>query len=306
MTTVLHTVSKAELSGNVALCTSQCLQALEEGKVIFLPEHTPAVSPQMRPKLEANILDGKHKNLSFDVQRQTIGGLNPLMKGQTQAQFLLHFMNDFANYAKGLVTQILPFYQEALIWGRTSYRPAEIAGRPSSKRKDDTRLHVDAFPASPVHGKRILRVFSNINFDGKARLWHLGEAFPEVLQRFYSDIPPYRRAIAHLMHWLKATKSVRSAYDHIMLQLHDRMKCAESYQQNVAKIAVDFPAMSSWLVFTDQVSHAALGGQYLLEQTFYVPVEAMARPELSPYRQIQSLQNRGVITHSESVDSARE
>ena len=33
-------------------------------------------------------------------------------------------------------------------------------------RKDDTRLHVDSFPATPSGGRRILRVFSNVNPDG--------------------------------------------------------------------------------------------------------------------------------------------
>ena len=92
------------------------------------------------------------------------------------------------------------------------------------------------------------------------------------------------------MHLLKATKTLRSAYDHIMIQLHDRMKLNNDYQKNVTKTPVWFPAMSTWIVFTDQVSHAALGGQYLLEQTFYLPVEAMAQPEHSPLHQIKAKQ----------------
>jgi len=70
-----------------------------------------------------------------------------------------------------------------------------------------------------------------------------------------------------------------------MLHLHDRMKLDKTYQQTLAKQRVDFPPQSTWLVFTDQVSHAALSGQYLLEQTFYLPVEAMDNPTLSPLRQ---------------------
>ena len=37
---------------------------------------------------------------------------------------------------------------------------------------------------------------------------------------------------------------------------------------------VAFPAGSSWLVFTDQVLHAALGGEFALEQTFHLDVAA--------------------------------
>ena len=90
---------------------------------------------------------------------------------------------------------------------------------------------------------------------------------------------------------LKSTKTLRSAYDHYQLKLHDAMKLDDAYQQSVSKQPVDFPAQSTWIVFTDQVSHAALSGRFLLEQTFYLPVEAMANPELSPARQWEKVMN---------------
>ncbi|MHA0111145.1 Kdo hydroxylase family protein [Klebsiella pneumoniae] len=37
-------------------------------------------------------------------------------------------------------------------------------------------------------------------------------------------------------------------------------------------------------MFTDQVSHAALAGQFCLEQTFLLPVTAQQFPEKSPLR----------------------
>lgn len=69
-----------------------------------------------------------------------------------------------------------------------------------------------------------------------------------------------------------------------MLLLHDNMKQDDHYQKMVTKQEIYFPAGSSWIVTTDNVSHAALAGQYLLEQTFYLPVEGMKSPELSPLR----------------------
>ena len=53
---------------------------------------------------------------------------------------------------------------------RTSYRPQPAVGRDVSWRKDDSRLHVDAFPSRPNRGERILRVFSNVNPDRGPRL----------------------------------------------------------------------------------------------------------------------------------------
>ena len=69
---------------------------------------------------------------------------------------------------------------------RASFRPAEIAGRQTSWRKDDTRLHIDSFPASPVQGRRILRVFSNVNplgVRGRGVSAEISIAWPGALAR---------------------------------------------------------------------------------------------------------------------------
>lgn len=50
---------------------------------------------------------------------------------------------------------------------------------------------------------------------------------------------------------------------------------------------MSFPPRSSWLVFTDQVPHAAMRGQYLMEQTFYLEVEDMLQPETSPLHRLR-------------------
>src|SRR5256885_5352149 len=48
------------------------------------------------------------------------------------------------------------------------------------------------------------------------------------------------------------------------------------YQQAAQTERLAFPPASTWLVFTDMVSHAVLSGQYALEQTFIVPRESLA------------------------------
>jgi len=259
------------------------LEALESGKVVHLPSyyfHSPALAD--KEVLSETILDGKHKNLSFDYRSGRLGGLQKKHSNPDLQATLQSFMQGYAVFSKLLVDTLLPQYCDSLQWGRTSYRPAEIKNRSSSKRKDDTRLHVDSFAASPVNGLRILRVFCNINPIGEPRVWHLGEPFSKVFRQFVPQIPAYSAKKAKLLHFIKVTKTLRSAYDHYQLHLHDRMKLDDDYQKNVTKKRMDFPAKSTWLVFTDHVSHAALSGQFLLEQTFYLPVSAMASPELSP------------------------
>ena len=120
------------------------------------------------------------------------------------------------------------------------------------------------------------------------RVWHIGELFSDVLTRFKPDIPRYSNLIASIQSLLKLTKTKRSLYDHMMLSLHDQMKRDDQYQAEVKKTVFDFPAGSTWIVFTDQVSHAALAGQYLLEQSFYLPIEAQVYPEYAPFIQLMA------------------
>ncbi len=257
------------------------INLLETGQVLFFPEYYFSKSDQSL--MTDEILDGKHKNVSFDYKRNKLGGYNTENIGLHEK--LEQFMRGYAEFAQQLIQSALPSYVPHLKWGRTSFRPAQIDGRVSSKRKDDTRLHVDSFPATPVNGLRILRVFCNINPQNEPRVWNIGEPFVDVLEQFAPHVPKYNKFKAQMLKWVKATKTLRSPYDHYMLHLHDMMKLDDSYQQQVEKIQVDFPAQSSWIVFTDHVSHAALSGQFLLEQTFYLPVEHMAKPERSPYHQ---------------------
>ena len=60
------------------------------------------------------------------------------------------------------------------------------------------------------------------------------------------------------------------------------MKKSIAYQQSVIKTTLSIPPKSSWIVYTDQVSHAAISGQHVLEQTFYLSPTAMHYPETTP------------------------
>lgn len=263
----------------------ESVEQLEDGKVLFFPKH---VFADIHPNLMSErILDGSRKNISYDSQKKSLNAYKKDISGLDEQ--LAKMMQGYADFSYQLIQAALPSYVPHLRWGRTSFRPAQINGRVSSKRKDDTRLHVDSFSASPVHGLRILRVFCNVNPHNEPRVWNLGEPFTKVLARFAPQIATYSKLKAHMLKWTKTTKTLRSPYDHYMLHLHDSMKLDDEYQSHVNKTRVDFPAQSTWIVFTDHVSHAALSGQHLLEQTFYLPVDKMAKPECSPLVQWQKI-----------------
>jgi len=225
------------------------------------------------------------------IQKATVD--NNKLKGcrvkDDRGEGMKRMLSRYQAFTQALLHSLIPHYQSTLIQGRTSYRPIEIEGRITSQLKDDTKLHVDAFSATPTQGNRILRVFTNINPHGQSRHWHLGEPFEEVVKQFSGFLTKPIFGSRRILSLLNMTKSYRSLYDHYMLQLHDRMKLDLVYQETVQKQVFHFPPGSSWIVMTDKVSHAALSGQYVLEQTFYLPVDGMHNPALSPLKVLERL-----------------
>ncbi len=259
---------------------------IERGEVIFLPNLAFRLE-----EAEKGLVDEKSdlklasKSVKFSPRDQRVWGfkeehLKPMLGGMLER---------FSKGAGSLVNALLPRYRNAIITGNASFRPAEAKGRTQSKRHDDTRLHIDSFPSRPSGGLRLLRVFTNVHPGTQPRVWHVGEPFPAVAGRFLPKIPAPLPGSAALLHLFRITKSRRTPYDHYMLQIHDRMKLDDDYQRTAKQETVEFPPGSTWICFSDQVSHAVISGRYLFEQTFSLPVDAMAQPELSPLKVVEGL-----------------
>jgi hypothetical protein len=268
---------------------SRITRALEAGGVLFLPQLKFALSADELRFLAPQWSDGKAKNVSYDPPAAQIRHTSAQDGDRRE---LAAMMARYAERARELVVSLCPSYARHLRWGLTSFRPVEARGRTGSRKKDDTRLHIDAFASRPNQGMRILRVFCNVNPHGAPRVWELGESFEAVAQHFRGRVPAQWPGSAWLQERLSITKGRRSAYDHVMLNLHDQAKLDTGYQQSSSKTRVEFPAQSTWLVFTDLVMHAALAGQFLLEQTFYLPVEAMQDEQCAPLRILEQLYQR--------------
>lgn len=265
--------------------------ALENGDVLLVTEALFESREAERRLFSPAILSGG-KNVSFDPATGHLGGT--VLDGADRG-VLADMMARFSHGTAALVRQVFPAYAARVQLARTSFRPVEIAGRPSSWRKDDTRLHIDSFPASPVHGWRILRVFTNVNPAGRPRSWRLGEDFESVCRRFAPRLRLPLPGTAAVLRALRVTKSRRTPYDALMLQLHDRMKADDAYQSGTPQLSIDFLPGATWIAFTDQVSHAALAGQYQLEQTFLLPVDAMRAEHRSPLRILERLKGRPLV-----------
>lgn len=273
----------------------QCLFDLEHGHVLYFPKLAFTLTQEQCRLLSPVVLEKGRKNISFDIRTHRLLGFNPSTTDQIALEAV---MKRFVQHTQTLVTALFPSYKSAIEIGRTSFRPANISTRYSSYRKDDTRLHVDAFVSTPTAGKRILRVFSNVNQDGVTRDWRIGEPFDKVIKQFVHRLRPPLPGERALLHRLGLTKTKRTLYDHYMLGLHNKMKADTNYQTNASQEAFAFPANTSWIVFTDQVSHAAMSGQHLLEQTFYLPVSAQRFPAQSPLKQLEVRLHKAIADQS--------
>ena len=251
------------------------LRELESGNVLLLPQLPFELDGAELPLFDA--LPGDAKNISWNATRG-VRGVGP----SGDPAMLQALLARYAGHTRSVLDALVPSYGNSLQQGNTSFRPVEIRDRTTSWRKDDTLLHVDSFPASPTRGRRILRVFTNIHPHKTVRMWKLGSSFEELTTRYASSVPALANASSPLLHWLGITKARRSLYDWCMLHIHDRMKADARYQQQAAQAPHAFAPGQTWIAFTDQVTHAALSGQHALEQTYLLPVDAMATPALSP------------------------
>ena len=266
---------------------------LEQGKVIFLPQLAFSLSEQEKYLLDPVWVDPKRKNISYQpLQDKLTGVADAVQEPAVRALLQRHYHSCLQ-----LISAILPEYQPVLHTPTNSLRLHPVARwtQNTSWRKDDSRLHVDAFPSRPNYGERILRIFTNINPHGENRSWRVGEPFPGLAARFLPDLKRFSPASSWLQNTLGITKSYRSHYDHLMLQMHDAMKADADYQKNGPQVAIEFPPGSSWICFSDQTPHAAMGGQFMLEQTFLLPVNKMRDPQQSPLKVLESMTHRSLI-----------
>lgn len=274
-----------------AALQQEYLKHLEHGGILFLPHLGFDFAAKETRFLSPNWSDGKSKNIYLAGRERAIKGA----KGNAEELAAMSALIErYSQKATDLITHLLPSYMPHAKPANTSLRCVEAAGRKTSWRKDDRRLHADAFPSKPTHGTRLLRVFTNVNPYNQARVWNVGEPFADMAMQFLPKVPRYSALQAKLINALGITKSLRGEYDHIMLHLHDLAKANANYQTNAPQMRVAFPANCTWIVYSDLVLHAVLSGQHMMEQTFHLPQHNLTYPDASPKNSLERLLKRTI------------
>jgi len=299
----LVTIGKTNLA--TALQTPKRLHSycslLEAGDILFFPE-TPIeiASDDLAFLLGHQQVGGAfHKNIAYRPLEDRITGFDAQ---DSAGERLRRIMRRYSDDVIGFLRRFLGPYGARWKVDYASYRPEEEEGRGLSLRKRNDLLHTDAFPTRPTHGDRILRFFNNIN-PQKTRNWITTETFDALVERMRTrklngsairlpssmQTSAAKRTLASLGFGVLAPSLKRSPYDEFMMRFHNYLKENAEFQKNCPKQHWAFPPGSSWMVYTDMVSHAVLSGQFALEQTLIVSREAMVVPEKSPYGVLSKL-----------------
>ncbi len=269
---------------------------LERGEVLYFPSLPFKLTSEEASLLDPTLVSPKRKNIMYQADQDKIRGTAEEVS-EAKKSALKGLLKRYSEASLRLITDLIPEYKGKLHSPMNTLRLNAIDewSDSNSFRKDDRRLHVDAFPSRPLHGKRIIRIFNNINPTGVPRKWRVGESFPELAKRLLPQTKSYSNIGASLLDTLNITKSRRTYYDHLMLQFHDLMKEDQAYQDHGIQWDVSFMPGSTWICFSDQTPHAAMSGQFMLEQTFQLDVEDMVDSNQSPLKVLEKMVGKPLI-----------
>jgi len=279
-----------------------CCELLESGNILYFsqpPFELPLEDREFlvsRPWSELRL----HKNVSYrpgDGVLRGVGG-DPATVNRVHA-----ILRNFSDHVLQFAANLLAPYAGGWIVDFASFRPLEEQGRDLPLHKRNDLLHVDAFPSRPTRGGRILRIFTNLN-PSKVRVWNTAGDFDALARKYANDAglrkfaseSAFTRALHGLSGMIGGGAARRSPYDAFMLRFHDYLKENSDFQSNYPKSRLEFPPLCTWLVFTDGVAHAAMSGQYALEQTLLIPPSALVAPQRAPYRILESIAGKALVS----------
>ncbi|MFZ3218348.1 MAG: Kdo hydroxylase family protein [Candidatus Acidiferrales bacterium] len=278
-------------------------ELIERGQILVfreLPFHMPAEDQQFLREQEWTELR-MHKNVSYRPSEDMLRGVS----GKAETVARLHsIMRNYSAQIIEFVGKFLSPYSGKWNLDFASFRPLEEENRDLPLHKRNDLLHVDAFPSRPTRGGRILRVFTNLNTT-RPRVWTTTEDFAALarqfanaagLQQIAEDDSFWGRTVQNLGAKLGIGATGRTPYDMFMLRFHDYLKENAAFQADCPKTRMEFPPLATWIVFTDGVAHAAISGQYAIEQTFLIPPKALVAAEAAPFRILETIAGRPLVS----------
>jgi hypothetical protein len=277
-------------------------ELLERGRILFFNEPPfPIPSADREYLLAQEWTDLRmHKNVSYRPEEDALRGISG---AGAKVDRIHSIFRDYSAQVVEFAKKFLMPYAEKWTLDYASFRPIEEERRTLPLHKRNDLLHVDAFPSRPTRGGRILRIFTNLN-PQKPRVWNITEDFGALARAFAESAGLEQlseedgfvtRTVQNWGAKLGFGIPGRTPYDMFMLRFHDYLKENREFQANWPKIRLEFPPMSTWMVFTDGVAHAVMSGRFAIEQTFLIPPSALVAPESAPYKILEEIAGQPLV-----------
>jgi 3-deoxy-D-manno-octulosonic acid hydroxylase-like protein len=280
-------------------------ERLEGGELLHFPA-CPFPLPHGHDRaflFEQRLSSSIHKNISYDPGADAVFGFAG--GDATYEQRLKRIFADFSTQATGWLSRVLPRYAGSWQLDRVSFRPDEEATRRLRLKARNDLLHTDAFPSRPTQGCRILRLYVNLSPD-EPRVWATAEGFAALLAKYgqRAGLPGQqvvgwaKRLRQGLLGLFNSRHRVRSDYDWFMLRFHDFLKTCDEFQERASRRYWSFAPGAAWLLFSDGLSHADLRGRHELDHSYFVALDALARPETAPASLLEKACGLPVCRHA--------
>ena len=138
-------------------------EQLERGELLFYPQ-CPFPMPagdDLAFLLAQRVRPFSAKNIRFDPQAEKVAG--QLRQGAEPAARLQELLSNFSRSVTAWLLDAFPRYGSGCTPVRATFCPEEEATLASRLQARNDLLHIDAFRDRPTNGRRLLRVFVNVN-----------------------------------------------------------------------------------------------------------------------------------------------
>lgn len=300
----LHSIPPHALSNGlppgIEQATKWCAY-LEAGLILYFPQSpVPVLKADFEFLSSRQQATGKrHQTIAYNPVRDRLCGFDHRALSAHESERLRVILRRYSDNAAKFLEGFLAPYERRWRLDRTSFQCIQEAGRNTPLRRRNDLLHIDAFPARPTRGWRILRFFQNVH-PTQACDWVVCEPFPRIVEAFCPAILAMPRGQSRAASAARrvaevtgladlAPRWMRTPYDRFMLQLHNAMKQEAEFQRLCHKVSLQFAPGSSWMVYTETVPHAIRAGQFALEQTLLVDPAATVTPDSAPLALLEKM-----------------
>jgi hypothetical protein len=280
-------------------------ESLERGEILMFPPGALELPSEedlafLRDELGKLI---SLKNISYHPRGDYLSGIKKAGDARERTRRIL---SERHRTVTAFLARHLPRYAAEWSEGKVNFRPLQEQGRALSRHSSNELVHVDAFASGATHGDRTLRFFTNIH-PTESRVWKSAGLFPELLDEFgpaagvlplgssglqESALDQLRTGTLRTLAKLGLPQALTvdsSPYDRAMKRMHDTLKDDDAFQRDESRWSFfEFAPFTSWVCFTDMISHACVSGQHALVNTWTVAKASQATPENAPYELIRA------------------